>query len=323
MKLNKISAVISATAVATIFNLLGVAKPVDAATIQLIGLNDNNTLVFFKNNFSEIKSTVSVTNIDGTLLGIDFRPADGLLYSVSSTNKIYTIDIATGLATQVSSLNLPFTGGITSGVDFNPVPDRLRLVGSNDQNFRINVDNGAVADNNLLIDGIQPDGTLAYGTGDVNFGANPSITAAAYTNSFAGPASPTRTTQLFNIDSNLDVLVRQGRPASGNDPAVSPNSGQLFTVGSLNADFGSTVGFDIFSPANGVNTAYAASGSNLYNINLNTGAATTIGTFNTAKSGNIIGLAATQVPEPAVTSSLIGFGVLALVSRNRRRKLSN
>lgn len=323
MKLNQLTTVLSATAVATIFNLLSVAKPVDAATIQLIGLNDNNNLVFFNNNFSGIKRTVSITNVDGTLLGIDFRPADSQLYSVSSTNKIYTIDIATGLATQVSSLNLPFNGGTTSGVDFNPVPDRLRLVGSNDQNFRINVVNGAVADNNLLIDGIQPDGTLAYAAGDVNFGADPNITAAAYTNSFAGPPSASRTTQLFNIDSELDVLVRQGRPASPGVPAVSPNTGQLFTVGSLGVDFNSTAGFDIFSPANGVNTAYAASGSNLYNINLNTGEATTIGTFSTAQSGNIVGLAATQVPEPAVTSSLIGFGVLALVSRNRRRKLSN
>lgn len=309
MKFNKFGTVLSAIAAATVLNLLDVATAA-AATLQLIGLNDSNTLVFFNNNFSQVKKTVGVTGVDGTLLGIDFRPADRQLYGISSTNKIYTIDSSTGAATFVSTLSLPFSGGIESGVDFNPVVDRLRLVASNDQNFRLNVDTGAVADFDSLTPGTQPDGNLAYAAGDANEGANPSITAAAYTNSFAGAPSPTRTTQLFGIDADLDTLVLQS----------PPNNGTLTTIGSLGIDFGSTGGFDIFSPASGANTAYAASGSNIYNINLTTGAATTLGTFSSADSGNIVGLAATQVPEPVVTSSLIGFGLLGLFRRRRSVK---
>lgn len=299
MKLNKLATVFTATAVATMFNLLSVAKPAVSGTLQLIGLNDSNTLVFFKSNFSGIKSTVGITGVDGTLLGIDFRPADGLLYGVSNTNKIYTIDSSTGAATFVSSLSTAFNGGGTSGVDFNPVPDRLRLVGGNEQNFRINVDTGAVI----------TDGSLAYAVGDANAGVDPNITAAAYTNSFAGPASPARTTQLFGIDSALDVLVLQN----------PPNNGTLRTIGSLGIDFGPTGGFDIFSPASGMNTAYAASGSNIYTIDLESGAATTVGTFRSDASGEIIGLAATEVPEPGTLGALAGFGALALLGRRRAK----
>jgi Domain of unknown function (DUF4394) len=67
-------------------------------------------------------------------------------------------------ATLVSTLNTPFfnPGDALAGIgfDFNPVPDRLRLVGSNDRNFSINVDTGAVADSNPDQAGIQHDGSL-------------------------------------------------------------------------------------------------------------------------------------------------------------------
>ncbi|MBD1880347.1 DUF4394 domain-containing protein [Coleofasciculus sp. FACHB-T130] len=296
MKLIKLGTAIAALTVATMFDLLGVAKPAEAATMKLIGLNDDNSLVFFNRKLSKISSTVKIAGVDGTVLGIDFRPADGLLYGVTDKNGIYTIDTTTGAATFVKTLSTAFTGGFESGFDFNPVPDRLRLVGSNDQNLRINVDSGAVI----------TDGTLAYAAGDPNFGTNPNITAAAYTNSFTG----TTTTALYGIDFALDTLVQQN----------PPNAGILNTIGSLGVDFGETGGFDIVTTKKGgsiVNNAFAASGSNIYSINLATGAATTLGTFN--GGGNIVGLAATSVPEPGTVGSLLGFGALALLSRSRRR----
>jgi hypothetical protein len=217
--------------------------------------------------------------LNGTLIGIDFRPANGLLYGVTNTSRIYTINTASGAATLVSTITpLTFDAGAQSGMDFNPVPDRLRLVGSNNQNLRLNVDTGVLASE-------TGDAPLVYAEGDPNFGADPNITAAAYTNSFPGPPSPadanppTRTTQLFNIDAGLDVLVLQN----------PPNDGVLTTIGSLGVDFGSTAGFDIFSPANGSNTAFAVSGSTLYSISLSTGAATSLGSLN---AGPFIGLAA-------------------------------
>ena len=67
------------------------------------------------------------------------------LYGVTDTDNIYTIDPKTGDATFVSKLSVSFDGGFQSGLDFNPVIDRLRLTGSNDQRFAVNVDTGVVA----------------------------------------------------------------------------------------------------------------------------------------------------------------------------------
>jgi hypothetical protein len=269
--------------------------------MTLFGLTDNNMLVAFDSDRPNRAQTIGVTGIDGTLIGIDFRPQDGKLYGITDTNNIYTINTTTGAAMLVSSVNpIGFNGGNMSGVDFNPTPDRLRLVGSNDENFRVNVDNGTVVDGDTVTGGIQPDTNVAYAMGDVNFGADPNITAAGYTNSLSPSPDPTRRTTLYEIDSNLDVLVRQGGLnflAADPNSGPSPNTGQLFTVGSLGVDFGPTAGFDVFSPANGVNVAYAATGSTLYTIDLATGAATSLGTIGNG-SFNFVGLAATAAPEP-------------------------
>lgn len=295
MKINKLSSTITVLTVTTICSLLGIIKPADAANIRLTGLTGNNTLVSFDPSDLTATNSIGVTGVNGTLLGIDFRPANGLLYGVTDTNRLYTIDTASGAATFISTLSVSFNAGIQSGFDFNPVPDRLRLVGTNDQNLRVNVDTGAVT----------VDGTLAYNAGDANAGANPNVTAAAYTNSFAG----TQTTQLFGIDSALDVLVLQN----------PPNNGTLTTIGSLGIDFGSTGGFDILSPSIGINKAFAVSGSTLYNINLANGAATTIGTVGKGNF-NFIGLAATSVPEPGTIGALLGLGAIGLLSRRPRIK---
>src|SRR5262249_57841761 len=90
-------------------------------------------------------------------------------------------------------------------------------------------------------------------------------------NNFAGSTSTT----LYNIDSNFDSLVRQGSP--GGTP-VSPNTGQLFTIGSLGVDTNENVGFDIAAPTNNAYASMTVGGvSSLYSINLQTGAATLIG----------------------------------------------
>lgn len=263
MKLGNLSKLVTLLAVATTFQLFNAAKA--TATEVFIGLNANNTLIRYNSNFRRFGKPIRVTGIDGNLQGIDFRPNNRLLYGVTDTNNIYTIDPETGVATHVSFLGVGFTGGFQSGVDFNPAADRLRIVGSNDQNFRVNVDNGAVIE----------DGTLAYAAGDSNAGINPNITAAAYTNSFAGTTS----TQLYNIDYARDVLVLQN----------PPNDGTLRTVGHLGVNFAPVGGFDIFTDENGVNRAFATSGSSLYSIDLSTGAAKRLATL--SDSSGFIGLA--------------------------------
>ncbi|MEC4987310.1 MAG: DUF4394 domain-containing protein, partial [Oscillatoria sp. PMC 1068.18] len=208
-----------------------ITAPVAAGTIQFdepavdgvtfLALGDDNTIVAFEATSPSEVEAISVTGVSGTLLGIDTRPSNGLVYGISTTDNIYTINPSTGVATFVSTLDTPFNATTISGFDFNPVADRLRLVGDNDQDFRINVDTGAVT----------VDGTLAYAAGDENFGEDPSVTAAAYTNAIAAPTS----TQLYDIDEEKDILVLQN----------PPNDGTLVTVGDLGIDFDTVAGFDI------------------------------------------------------------------------------
>jgi Domain of unknown function (DUF4394)/Bacterial pre-peptidase C-terminal domain len=260
--------------------------------LKLFGLTEQNNLIAFNTDNLNAVNVGAVTGLAAgeTLLGIDFRATtatangqslNGGLYGLGSTNRLYTIDTATGRATQVGAT--PFDPGLDGaffGVDFNPAPDRLRVVSNNDQNLRLVPDGttataGTVADGNAATAGIQTDAPLSYITGDINAGRNPNIVATAYANNRVGG----RTTQ-FVIDADLDILVRQGSPG-GNAASPfggSPNGGALTTIGALGFDFGNNAAFDISTDSNLADTAIATSGSALYGINLATGAARNLGT---------------------------------------------
>jgi hypothetical protein len=295
------------------FEMIGLVKPATATSMQLIGLDNNNNLVSFDPNNLTSTRRVGVSGITGNLVGIDFRPRNGDLFGVTDANQVYTINPDTGVATLVLTPNAtPFTlNGTSFGFDFNPTPDAIRVVSDANQSTRLSPNTGGLA---------GTDTPLAYAATDLNAGKDPNIVAAAYTNSFAPSPDPTRRTTLYVIDSVLDTLATQGSmnflPGSPS-PAVSPNTGRLFTVGSLGIDFGPFGGFDILS-SNGMDTAFAASGSSVYSINLSTGAATTLGTID-GGNVNIVGLAARSVPEPGTISALIGFGALGLLGSCRRR----
>ncbi|MGH9936296.1 MAG: DUF4394 domain-containing protein, partial [Blastocatellia bacterium] len=199
-----------------------------------------------------------------TVAGIDFRPATGQLYALSSANRLYLINPITGNAAPVNIAPFnPALNGVNFGVDFNPVPDRIRVVSDAGQNLRLNPNNSAVV----------VDGALAFAAGDANAGQNPNVVGAAYTNSFQGAT----TTTLYGIVPGLNALVRQG--SVGGSP-VSPNTGQLFTVGSLGVATIGSAGFDVASPSNAAFASLTAPGANqsqFFAVNLATGAATLIG----------------------------------------------
>lgn len=219
-------------------------------------------------NPSTFASNVPIIGLaaDEFLTGIDFRPANGFLYGTISNNAgTLTRTAAINLSGQLVNVggNLPGTADIFFGMDFNPVPDRIRIIGDADTSRRLNPNDGTLS---------GTDTNVAYVAGDPGAGANPNIVHVAYTNSQAGATLTT----LFGIDSARDTLVRIG----GVDGTPSPNTGQLTSIGPLGLDVTSFGGFDI-QP--GTNTGYAAlrSGgvSRLYSINLTTGAATLLGTI--------------------------------------------
>ncbi|MBW4422783.1 MAG: DUF4394 domain-containing protein [Myxacorys californica WJT36-NPBG1] len=233
-----------------------IVKP-DPTKAEFVGLTDSSDLVFFNSNALNNVTKVDVKGLqyDETLVGIDFRPNTGQLFGVGSSDRLYTIDVATGMATQVGTGTFAVgLDGKALGVDFNPVVDRIRVVSDAGQNLRLNPDTGAIVDGNPMMDGIQPDGNLN--------GATDSIVAAAYTNSFKGTTSTT----LYGIDPETDQLFTQ-------DP---PNNGTQNLVGSLGVDFAAGAGFDI-AFKNDTNSAFATSNSSLYSVNLQSGAATLLG----------------------------------------------
>jgi hypothetical protein len=243
----------------------GTAYAIDAATNNLIRFNVGNP--------STIISSIPITGLVGgdTVLGIDFRPATGELFALSSGSRLYTINPGTGAATQRGSDGQFTLSGQSFGFDFNPVPDRIRVVSDFEQNLRLNPNDGTLA---------GTDTSVAYDPTDPGFPTNPQLGGAAHTNSFSGAT----TTTLFGIETTRDVLVRQG---GVNVPpgTPSPNGGRLFTVGSLGIAIPDTNGlpngFDIQTQADGTNVAFAAlttngTTTNLYSINLTTGAATQI-----------------------------------------------
>ncbi len=211
----------------------------------------NNNLYAFnpQNPFPLAKA---ITGLQGgeTINAIDFRPVNGQLYALGSSNRLYTINLGTGAATMVgaSTLSTSLTG-TAFDIDFNPTVDRIRVISNNGQNLRLNPN----------------DGTVAAVDGNLNPGS-PQVSGAAYTNNFSGAT----TTTLYTIDPSTDKLYIQS----------PPNNGTLTEVGSLGIDIANVAGFDIGSAsAKAYLLAGTATGMNFYEVNLNTGGAILLNSF--------------------------------------------
>ncbi|MGQ0801712.1 MAG: DUF4394 domain-containing protein [Pseudomarimonas sp.] len=268
-----------------------VPPPPQATAVALTA--DNRLLTFAVSNPAVIQATVAVTGLNAgdTLVGIDVRPATGVLYALGSSGRIYTLNAQTGVATPGALVSVALDGG-SYGIDFNPVPDRLRVVSSGGQNLRINVANGAAVVDGVISPGSNKPTAVAY----IN-----SVFGTGTTAPFAGG------TALFVIEPGAGVLNLQN----------PPNDGVQVAIGSLGLGIEGEAGFDIVYfgrnntgiaalrtqtvpavPGNpGVPAVPGITG--LYQIDLSSGAAVAIG----AIDGNpqIVGLAVS----PTAPSALV------------------
>ena len=216
----------------------------------------------------------TVTAISGVgagqaLVGIDSRPATGELFALgyngAGTVQLYTLDKTSGAATAVGAPLALALGGPTEriGFDFNPTVDRIRVTSSNDTNFRLNPNNGALAATDLALKFPAPSAD------------NPAVGAVAYTNSFLGTAGTT----LYDIDESRSTLYIQSPPNDGVLTAGQPlvnNSNPLLTAGDQ-------TDFDIYTdPASRAQTTLLAvtravsTGTAFYTLNLGTGDASLV-----------------------------------------------
>jgi Domain of unknown function (DUF4394)/PEP-CTERM motif len=271
-----------------------------AHAAPLVGLTSSNELAFIDTNNIAGATRVAITGLAAgdRLVGIDLRPGNNLIYGVSLSNQLYTVDPFSGAASFVAALSTAIVNpGLGYGIDFNPVADfgggpSLRFVSSAGNNYAINANTGVVG--NLA-------GMIA-----------PGFSGVSYSNSVTLPSAAPPNTQLYYINSNDDTLsVALG---AFNTPTIT-------TIGSLGIDVLQANGFEVLPGG----TAFAAlnvdAGTSLttgiYGINLSSGAATFLGTFN----GTLSGLTSAPVPEPGtlalMAAGLLGMGVVA-----RRRRVA-
>lgn len=275
-------------------------RPASAESIYGIAHQGATTFLvnFDSGSPSNLQSASVVTGlgVNETILGIDFRPATGQLYGLGSSSRLYAINPGTGAATPVGPQFATLLNGVSFGFDFNPQIDRIRVVSEVNQNLVLNPITGAVQ---LVAT------NLNYNAGDPNFGVDPNVVHSAYDRNVAG----TLATQLYGIDTGLDILVKQGN-----------NTGVLDTVGPLNIPGGIAAagGFDV-SGDTGI--AYAAllpsgqSQSSLYTINLGTGNATPVGVIDGGLF--ITALTVRPIPEPSSAVALL-TGLAAAIGFRRR-----
>ena len=240
--------------------------------LQVVGLTADSRLVCFgENNPGKARTIGAISGLvqDSAIVGIDVRPATGELYGLGNAGGVYTLGTSDAVATLRSRLNVPLTAA-AFGVDFNPTVDRLRIVGDDGQNLRVDVTTGAATvDSDLTITPPTP---------------TAGVVGAAYTNN---DADPNTATTLFDVDSALDQIAIQ----------APPNNGTLNATGKLGVDTGPAVGVDIYSSLKNGTTvrnemfaSLSAGGSTtFYAVNPLTGKANPRGRFEAANQ--VIGIA--------------------------------
>lgn len=229
-----------------------------ASAEMAVGLTGDKTLVMFDTAKGAVTKTVEVSGVT-KLHGIDVRPKDKMVYGVGADGTVVTIDLTTGKATAGVKLEKSIPDGTVATVDFNPAADKLRFMASDGTNLRADVDTGKVT----------TDGALIFLKEDMHAGEKPNIVGGAYTNSFGKPEK----TALYDVDATIGALIQQ----------VTPNDGTLKAIGKFGIGAAKTYALDVYTTADGKNTAWLVADNSLYTVDIATGMATAAGKIDGAK----------------------------------------
>lgn len=240
------------TKLAGVFKDISTVKGIAIASNPVayaIGLDANNvsSLLIFNPGSKTAAVSKAITGLQSgeKILGIDMRPANGQVYALGSSNRLYTINLGNGALTQVGSGTFSTAlSGTSFGFDFSAQEDKIRVISNTRQNLVISPINAAVT----------PLADMASGT---------AINAIAFSNITGTGISP----RLYAID-----------PAAKKLFTVDQNSGILTAVGDLKVAIDENNGFDI-GVSNIGDAAYGIftveGKTKLYQVNLSSGAATT------------------------------------------------
>lgn len=257
-----------------------------AGTMGYALAEDGSTLVTMAD--IAMPGDVKTLALETPLRAIAYRPVTGQLLGFAD-GMLYEVNPTTG---EMNNLNATFMDDakIADGAvafDFNNKIDAVRAVGADGSNLVYFPD--GFGDGDERANSVRRFTDAFYAEGDNSAGADPLIFANAYTNAIAGKKAGS--TAQYALDARANALV-----------TLANNAGELATVGLLTLD-GEAVdvvdagGFDIVSPAEGTDMAYAilqmdgAANAGLYAVDLSSGALTSLGEL---AMGGFSGFAASQ-----------------------------
>ena len=278
---------------------------------RIFGLRPTNQLVKFRPGRPDVlidSDTISNLQSGEQILAIDIHPWTAELYALGSTSRLYKLNKESGGASAVGVAPFsPILLGTSFAMDIDPVGGVVRVVSNSEQHLLLSTTTGEVVDQ-----GLAP----SFGAADPNFGSDPALEGIAYSGAFAGSASTT----LFGIDVGQDALVRVG--SVGGSPS-SPDDGVLTTIGDLGVDAGPGVGFDA-TPQGGAFAALSnvgGTGTQLYAINLATGAASLIGSV--GGTGTLVGIAIDIPIAPVVIGLTVDNRIVSFLPGSPGSLISN
>ena len=149
-------------------------------------MNGNALVQFQEDTPAQFDSLVLISGLapGEVVMSIDGRPGTGQLLALAvnpaggaTDGKLYWVDPDTGAATPTGTPTFDVDDtALRTTIDINPTVDRLRVVGTDRQNLRVNPNNGALAvtDTDLVYPalpvGLEPLVSIAY---DRNVAAPP------------------------------------------------------------------------------------------------------------------------------------------------------
>lgn len=231
---------------------------------------------------------VNTYALETPLRAIAYRPVTGELLGYAD-GAVYQIDPMTGMMKDLGAAFMAdaMIGEGAVAFDFNNQIDAVRAVGADGSNL-VYFPEG-FGDNDERANSVRRFTDAFYVDGDTSAGADPLIFANAYTNAISGAKAAS--TAQYALDARANALV-----------TLANNAGELATVGLLTID-GEAVdvidagGFDIVSPEEGTDMAYAIlqidgnATAGLYMIDLGSGVLTDLGDLG---MGGFTGFAASQ-----------------------------
>jgi hypothetical protein len=258
-----------------------------------IELQTDNLISFYSDAPGTILASRAINGLQGaeSVRGIDVG-ANGVLYGLGSSSRLYTIDPNTGLATSVGSQFSTLLNGSTFGMDIGSTG--VRVISDLGQALLINTVTGVTT--------VQA--SPVYAAGDPHFGQTPAIDALAFNPTTSGWVA--------------------GDSLENSFATFTPSTGALSTIGNAGIDFGRNNGLD-FSTLSGI--LYLASpaassdpAANIYTVNPATGAVTLVGLIGHPGDNILInGLTvATVVPEPGSLGLLALGGILCAIYHRKR-----